>query len=143
MKVIVCLYNAYGMAFNKRRQSRDRNVISDIVSSLDGKKLFLNSYSSHLFEKTGYKGLAVSSDFLDRCEDDGVAFVETRRLMKYKAKIDCIVAYFWNRDYPSDRKLDLFPEGPEWELTESVEFPGFSHETITRNTYVKRQKVLK
>lgn len=140
MRVIVCLDNAYGMTFNHRRQSRDKNVTADIISLLDGETLYMNVYSSRLFEKTGYACTVVRNDFLDVCGEDGTAFVENRDLKKYKDKIDCIVTYLWNRDYPSDKKLDVIPEEPEWILTETTGFKGNSHELITRNTYVKCNK---
>ncbi|MBQ7646113.1 MAG: ribonuclease Z [Clostridia bacterium] len=140
MKVIVCVDNSFGMTFNYRRLSRDRNVIADIMSLLDGDTLYMNNYSYRLFEKTGYAGIVVSNDFLDLCGEDGTAFVENRHLQKYKEMIDCMVTYLWNRDYPSDRKLDVVPEEPDWELTDTTEFAGNSHDLITRNTYVKREK---
>ena len=140
MKVIVCLDNAFGMTFNYRRQSRDKNVISDIISLLDGGTLYMNNYSSHLFEKTGYADLVISNDFLDICGENDTAFVENRHLERYKDRIDCIVTYLWNRDYPSDRKLDVIPDEPEWRLVETTEFKGNSHDLITRNTYVRCQR---
>ena len=135
MKVIVCLDNAGGMAFNRRRQSRDRNVISDIMDSLNGEKIYIGRYSGILFEK--YENVVVRPDFLSACEENGTAFVEDRSLAEYISKIDTVVTYLWNRDYPSDRKIDLALEEPEWELVETKEFAGSSHAIITKNTYVK------
>lgn len=49
MTVIVCLDNANGMMFNHRRQSRDANVVNDILKTINGASLLiaptLNRYS--------------------------------------------------------------------------------------------------
>lgn len=39
MTVIVCLDNANGMLFNHRRQSRDANVVKDILKTINGASL--------------------------------------------------------------------------------------------------------
>ena len=137
MRVVVCLDNSFGMMFNKRRQSRDRYVVSDIISLLNGEKLFMSRYSFPLFEKTGYEDIVVRDDFLDACGACDTAFVEDRRLLSYEDGIETMITYMWNRDYPSDTRLDLIPEGDGWQLTETFEFPGYSHDLITRNTYVR------
>lgn len=41
MTVIVCLDNANGMMFNHRRQSRDANVVKDILKTINGASLFV------------------------------------------------------------------------------------------------------
>ena len=49
MTVIVCLDNANGMMFNHRRQSRDANVIKDILKTINGASLLIAPYSASLF----------------------------------------------------------------------------------------------
>ena len=39
MKIIVCLDDNSGMMFNRRRQSRDRVVIDDIIACAQGGEL--------------------------------------------------------------------------------------------------------
>lgn len=41
MTVIVCLDNANGMMFNHRRQSRDANVVKDILKTINGASLLI------------------------------------------------------------------------------------------------------
>ena len=48
-----------------------------------------------------------------------------------------IVLYRWNRHYPSDVKWEPDLEGLGFALTETTEFPGTSHEKITREVYVR------
>lgn len=45
MTVIVCLDNANGMMFNHRRQSRDANVVKDILKTINGASLLIAPYS--------------------------------------------------------------------------------------------------
>ncbi len=51
MTVIVCLDNANGMMFNHRRQSRDANVVKDILKTINGASLLIALTLSHYFLK--------------------------------------------------------------------------------------------
>ena len=42
----------------------------------------------------------------------------------------------WNRDYPADTYFDLSLESG-WTRTETSEFAGSSHETITKEIYIR------
>ena len=42
MTVILCLDDRCGMAFNNRRQSRDKAVINDILTHLNGERLIIS-----------------------------------------------------------------------------------------------------
>ena len=44
MRVIVCLDDRNGMLFNRRRQSRDRRVVEDILRELGEKRLLVNGF---------------------------------------------------------------------------------------------------
>ena len=50
MKLIVCIDDNGGVAFNHRRQSRDRFLIDDIIEGLRGEKIFIEEYSLPLRE---------------------------------------------------------------------------------------------
>lgn len=136
MKIIVCLDNKNGMLFNERRQSRDRMVIEDIITSHPGEKIHMNSYSKSLFLKYPEQ-MEADENFLDKLSENQVGFVENLSLEPYKEKITSLIIYKWNRDYPADRYLDIPLE--EWELTSKVEFAGYSHEQITRETYLRKE----
>lgn len=125
------------MLFNERRQSRDRMVIEDIIASYPGEKIYMNSYSKSLFLKYPYQ-IEEDENFLDKISNDQVGFVENLSLAPYKEKITNIIIYKWNRDYPADRYLDVSLE--EWELASTSEFAGYSHELITKETYIRKEK---
>lgn len=134
MKVIVCMDDRGGMSFNRRRQSRDRIVIKDIVDSLKGKKLWMNSYSASMFQ-TEEVELMVSDTFLDEAGEEDFCFVEDCGVQQHIQNIDEVIVYKWNRCYPADVSFDI--DLKEWNKTVVKEFAGNSHEKITKETYEK------
>ncbi len=134
MKVILCLDDREGMMFNRRRQSRDRVLIEDVISALGGATLCIAPYSRSLFDGSEIS-LAVSENFLAEAGGEDVCFVEDRALLPYKEKIDILVIYRWGRHYPADLRCDLDPCAEGFRLTERVEFVGSSHDCITKETY--------
>lgn len=63
MTVIVCLDNANGMMFNHRRQSRDANVVKDILKTINGASLLIAPYSEPLFSQAECS-VSISDSFL-------------------------------------------------------------------------------
>ena len=133
MKVIVCLDDKNGMLFYGRRQSRDRVLLEDMMNEAHGARIWMNAYSAGLFEKTGYAGIAVDEDFLEKADAEEYCFAEDQGIKAYQDRIEEILVYRWNRTYPADLFLDVELSG--WDLTETVEFAGSSHEKITRERY--------
>ena len=117
MHIIVCLDDQNGMAFNHRRQSRDRVVTEDICILADGRPLWMNK------------------NFLAAAPDDALCFVEDAPLAPLLARIDRLTIYRWNRRYPADLHFDLSLDG--WRLTGGGEFRGYSHDKITREDYAR------
>lgn len=130
MILIVCIDDRSGMAFNHRRQSRDRILADRIASLTAGKKLWMEPYSQKLFSC----GNAVASDdYLTVVGTDDYCFVERDDVMPYEDKIRKIIVFRWNRVYPSDLRLGV--DLTAWQLVSSEEFPGSSHEKITMEVY--------
>ena len=144
MKVIVCIDDRRGMSFNNRRQSKDeilRNRIMDIV----GKRvLWMNQYTLRQFVGVAADddkpqlpiSIGVAPDFLDWCGDEDYCFVELDALADYKDKIDTLIVYKWNREYPYDKQLDL--DLNDFELVKEEIFEGKSHPEITECVYKKK-----
>lgn len=135
MKVIVCIDDKGGMAFNHRRQSRDRKVIEDIVKYTAGSRLLMNEYSSPLFADCSAE-IKSDAKFLNVASDGDYCFVENQSLKDLDGSISELVIYKWNRAYPADFYLDIVPENGR-SLAAAEEFEGFSHEKITREVYIK------
>ena len=134
MMVIVCLDDKNGMAFNKRRQSTDEEVIKDILKNA-GQKIWISSYSVKLFGPFDTSRLIIEEDFLDCSKSGDCCFVENRHLGGLEDKIEDIIIYHWNRVYPADLYFDIDLKTDKWELISTKEFRGKSHDKITKETY--------
>lgn len=134
MHIIVCVDDRGGMLFNKRRQSRDRLLIADVLSELGEKKLRISSFSRLLFE--GFEDRCVIDDeLLEKASDADICFVENIDLLPYVDKINKITVYRWNRSYPGDFFFSVDPLREGFELTSAYEFEGYSHDKITREIF--------
>ena len=130
MRLIVCLDDKNGMAFNHRRQSRDRIVTEKIEELAKGSVLRLSPYSAKLFTSGDFEP---SEDYLSRAGADDFCFVELEDVTPYERQIKEITVFHWNRTYPADLKFQI--DLTQWSLERTVEFPGNSHEKITMEVY--------
>ncbi len=128
MKLIVCLDDNNGMMFNKRRQSRDRVLIENVLEYCNGEKLYVNEYSSKLFPENSVE----ICENLEKLEK-GYFFAENFTVNE--EDVEEIIVYKWNRLYPADTYFNIDFAG--WNLTETIDFEGSSHEKITREFYVR------
>lgn len=140
VKIIVCLDERGGMAFNKRRQSRDALVSADILATAGG-RLTVYPYSERLMSEAvaagAEHGFRVSERALEEADAEDFVFVEDRAIGKYAKAIDGLIIYHWNRHYPADLRLDVTAEGLGMKLCSSCEFVGHAHEKITKEIYGK------
>jgi len=129
MIVAVCVDERNGMLFNGRRVSRDRAQQEDLLA-LCGGRLWAAPFSASLLDWAAER-VTVDPDYLQKAGPGEVCFVEAEDLSAVADRIEGMIVYRWNRVYPADRRLDL----SDFQLTGRTEFPGTSHETITRETY--------
>lgn len=136
--VIQCVDNRNGTLFHGRRQSRDRLLRLHILAALAGRKLWMNSYSFRQFQQDLPPGQAVcvDEDFLAKAGWGEVCFVEGLPLTPWLNRIEQLILYRWNRDYPADTVLDLRLDAIFWVLKCREEFPGSSHPVITKEVYL-------
>ena len=135
MNIIICLDDNNGMMFNKRRQSQDRILRADLKEFIKDKDLYMNNYSYKLYKDIDNGNIKVSENFLEQCTENDFCLVEDKLLNNYINKINNIIIYKWNRIYPSDLYFDIYFISNSWELLETKEFEGSSHEKITRIIY--------
>lgn len=128
MKLIVCLDDKNGMLFNKRRQSRDKILIENVLEICKGERLYTNGYSSTLFPENS----VVICENMNEIKN-GYIFAENFTVNE--EKIDEVIVYKWNRVYPADTFFNISLD--KWNLTETIDFAGSSHEKITREIYVR------
>lgn len=138
MKIILALDDDNGMMFNKRRQSQDIAVREKIAEIIGENKLWMNSYSRKQFREMEMN-FCVDEDFLLKAEQGDYCFVENTEILAVAEQIEEFMIFKWNRRYPGDFKLDLFPQDMGFTCVESEEFPGYSHEKITREVWRKEE----
>lgn len=139
MKLIACVDDKMGMMFHRRRQSRDRAVIENIVNMCGDARLWIAPESEPLLKETD-ASLGIAEDFLNRAGEGEYCLVETwpeqlseRFCEEY---VETLILYHWNRSYPADQffPLDL----QRWQLNTTEEFAGTSHEHIRKEIYDKK-----
>lgn len=139
MTLFLCLDDNNGMAFNKRRQSRDSVVTSDIVNECNGGTLYIAPYSKRLLD--GKKPeIYIGDDFLEKADKEDFCFTETVPVSDKLGKADKIIIYRWNRDYPYDLTFDCDLPLCGFELSDTNEFAGSSHDCITKEIWVKTDR---
>lgn len=129
MTLYICLDDANGLRFNHRRQSRDAAVLEDIRSQLTG-NLLIDAYSEKLIREAEIPYVLSPETAEDFFAED----VPSEELL---AQTEKIVVYRWNRRYPSDVRWEPDLSALGFVLAETSEFPGTSHEKITREVYVR------
>ena len=129
MTLYICLDDRNGLRFNKRRQSRDAAVLEDIRSQITG-SLLIDGFSEKLIGEAGISYVLPP----ETAEDFFLEDVPGEETLEGCEKV---VIYRWNRHYPADVRWE--PDLPErgFVLSETRDFPGKSHEKITREVYVK------
>lgn len=125
MKLIVCLDDNNGMMFNNRRQSRDKILIENVLEFCKGEKLYTNEYSAKLFPENA----------VEICENPENGYCFAENFTVDENDIEEIIVYKWNRVYPADVQFNI--DLKKWNLAETVDFAGSSHEKITRERYVR------
>ena len=128
MKLIVCLDDKNGMMFNKRRQSRDKILIENVLELCKDDKIYTNEYSAKLFPES-------SVEICENPENAECGYCFAENFTVDEEKVEEIIVYKWSRLYPADTYFNIDLEN--WNLTETVEFEGSSHEKITRERYVR------
>ena len=125
MKLIVCLDDNNGMMFNNRRQSRDKILIENVLELCKGEKLYTNEYSAKLFPENA----------VEICENPENGYCFAENFTVDENDVEEIIVYKWNRVYPADVQFNI--DLKKWNLAETVDFEGSSHEKITRERYVR------
>lgn len=131
MTIFFCLDNNGGMMFNGRRQSRDALVTEDIIKTAENGVLNIDKYSETLFKAYPDKTKTVDNF------ESGFCFIENKDVSAYLHLAEKLVIYRWNRDYPSDMLFTADISTLGFTLFEKTDFKGNSHESITKEIYIK------
>lgn len=133
MIVMVCVDDKNGMMFNKRRQSQDRVLRQHMLELTGEKKLWVNAYSKKQFSEEDESRIAVVEEGFQSIQPGEYCFLESEDPAQYKDQIEELILFHWNRSYPADLHCTL--DLSDWNLKETEEFAGYSHEKITQERY--------
>jgi hypothetical protein len=133
MKLIVCVDNNLGMAFNHRRQSMDRAVRARMLARVGGALLWMTAYSAKQFTEP-VENLQVDEDCQRLAGAGEYCFAETA-ITVAPEQVEELILYRWGRDYPADVHFSLPLE--QFHLVEQTQFEGYSHPNITEEIYRK------
>ena len=139
MIVCVAVDNRNGLMFNHRRLSQDSELRKDILSVADGRVVWINNYTAGQFGNPLPVNIKINEDFLNMAQKGDYCFVEDDELLNHCDQIEKLFLYKWNRDYPSDKKLDLIPSELGWKLKSTVDFVGTSYKQITREEWINEK----
>lgn len=134
MKTIaLCIDKENGRSFYGRRTSSDREVRKKLLDMVD--ELYVDEYSAGQFtENYGKEKLRVIDTPTGITE--GTAFIE---LQDIPDDADRLIIFQWPKKYPADRFLDFRFSG--WRKVQKEEFPGYAHEKITMNIWIRKKKI--
>ncbi|MDE7218677.1 MAG: ribonuclease Z [Oscillospiraceae bacterium] len=134
MILISCIDDRGGMLYNHRRQSQDRLLRQDLLSEVGDRPIWLSPYSLGQFACSP-ENLRPADDFPERAAAGEFCFFEDRDPAPWLDRAETIILYRWNRRYPADLYFPLPLTG--WTLARQMEFPGSSHERITKEVYIR------
>lgn len=137
MILIVCVDDDGGMAFNGRRQSRDRFLCDRILNKTFGGRLRISPFSASLFREYSANWIEVDENCLENAGEGEFCFVENVDPAPYEERCEKIMVYRWNRKYPADVFFGIRLKKGGWKMDSSVDFAGYSHEKITEEIFVK------
>ncbi len=140
MILIAAVDDRDGMMFNKRRQSQDQILRQRILEMTDHSRLWMNHYTGKQFmanDGVCPKQIQVDDDFMHKAAPGEYCFVEDVSAASYEKKIEQIILFKWNRKYPGDFFFDIDLKKDGWKLAVSEDFPGSSHEKITKEVYLR------
>lgn len=133
MILIVCVDDAGGLGFNRRRQSQDRALRARMLGKWG--RLWMNAYSAGQFAKED--PVTADEGFLEMAGPGDACFAEGPAAAEALDRAEKLVLYRWNRKYPADCHFPLDLEARGWRLEETEDFAGSSHEKITEEVYVR------
>lgn len=133
MIAIVCVDDNKGMMFNHRRQSQDKKIREHILNMVSSSMLWMNSYSKKQFLDDNR--VVVDENFLEKAAENEYCFIENIDIIPYIEKVEKIILFKWNRNYPADTFFSI--NLSEWTLVDVEDFAGYSHDRITKEIYCK------
>lgn len=135
MKIAICVENSGGLLFNGRRLSQDKAIPIKLSDLAGNGKIYLNKYSSDIFEKKD--NLCVFDDFTSRASKNDICFIENTSLPDMK-DVSTVYLFKWNRNYPADKYFSYDLLSGDFKKVKTKHFVGNSHKKVTLEIYERR-----
>lgn len=143
LHVILCVGKRGEVLFNKRRVSQDAVAVEKIkeIAAAEG-PIYMTPYSAKLFKSTK-NGIIQNDTPMGAAPDGACCFIENTlyELFTFRDRIRKITIFRWDKVYPIEETFDIerFLDRSGYAIGEVMqpieEFPGNSHEIITKETY--------
>lgn len=138
MIAAVCIGEGNGMLFNRRPGQPGQASAGGPAVPVRGEAAVAGTATpAPLFADVSDR-ITVDEDFLEKAGSGEVCFVEDQPLAPAADRVEAVVLYRWNRAYPADVRFDF--DLTDFRLEERTEFPGASHEKITRELYRRKER---
>ena len=139
MVVYIAVDKNNGMMFNNRRQSQDRIMRQQMLDDCEGRTLWIHEYSKKLFVPNDGSdfptNIIVDNDFLNKAGEEDGCFVENCNIAEWMDKVDKVVLFKWNREYPADFFFDISLLDNNWKKFSVNKFVGSSHDKIIKEVW--------
>ncbi len=135
MILIACIDDKGGLMFNRRRQSQDQTLRDYILKMTAGSRLWMNAYTFGQFKQEDAPQIQVAEDFPSQAGTGEYCLCENTDFHLWEGRVEQVILFRWNRTYPADLYFRQVFSLNGWHCTQSEEFPGYSHEKITKEVY--------
>lgn len=136
MILAFCVDDQGGLAFNHRAAEPGPSAGGGFAGGGRARPVFCLPYSAGLFDP----GAVTVVDAPGAVSADGILFLENTDPAAYIPHAEELLLYRWNRLYPADLTLNGTPVQWGYRLQDTTNFAGTSHEKITRERYVKKER---
>ncbi len=133
MKLIICVDDDGGFAFNNRRQSSDKALFPCLMEILETGSIYMSDYSFKQYGGTADGLVEIDENDVKMLGDEDYFFIEKNNPDYSMLDITGLTVVRWNRAYPSDVHFNF--DYSAMELVFTTEFVGNSHEKITVEIY--------
>lgn len=133
MHLILCVDDRMGLGFARRRHSTDSALRRDLLALVGQRPLWMTPYTAGQFSPLP-ENARVCETLPGQAGPGDYVFLELQSPEGWDDAMEDVILYRWNRHYPSDAWL---PQAllQQRQLVSSLDFPGTSHENITREVY--------
>ncbi len=123
-----------GMMFNSRRQTRDAEVIADMMERFGDREVFAAPYSARLFESYH---VTFCEKPMAMCGEGSLVFLEDPALLESLDGFETVVMYRYGITYPADSFFEYDLTALGYKRISKDKFSTSIHQKVEREVYKK------